>query len=444
MNSRQSSQPPSRLPSRQPSIRSQHRRSDAVPPPAILNDHLYSHLRDHEAPPPASTEYPPVKYSELGPRGETPPPRPPKPPQLRASSQPPETVCPAPPPSEHRPFSLIYSDDIIAPAPLLPLDPPPPTNIYNTLETDPSLQPLPQPSHYYHILETPGPAPQGEGPLPNGPSELVNGEAGKNLFDDPEYSPLHLARAGRVRAEGKEGKGGGVEVVDPRYAGDYERAPTYQLPTLTVSTSNIDPKYLGDYERDPTYIPPPPPHVQPEGARPPQPPRRRQSLGAVDALKYSGDYERDPAYLPPPRRRHSTKDKELVELKGGRGRGRSREGDKELVHLCGLQRSVSCGESEGRRVMGGGGRLPMPLAAKYQGDYERDPAYLAWLQGGGADPGLGVDYSYPHFDPEQLVPPHLASEYTTLEPALRDPPQQYARLTSDPPETTIVSITTTV
>lgn len=414
--------------------------------------------------PPVPAEYPPKEYSKLDLQTEAPPPRPPKPLQLRASSQPPEAITSSLQPStEQRPFSQIYSDDIIVPT-SISVAPPPPSNIYNTMEGSPAYQPHPPGKHYYHVLE--GPTSEGVGPATTEPrpeprpAKLVDQESERSLFDDPEYSQLNLASRGGGGEREAEGEGG-IEVIDPRYAGNYERAPTYELPKVTLPASEVDPKYLGDYERDPAYIPPPPPRKtsEGEGPRPPQPPRRRQSLGAVDVVRnYSGDYERDPAYQPPLQRRHSSKDKELVHLRRcGSGRGQDKElvqlkrcgsgrgQDKELVQLrAAAQQTEGCDGGGGLRGEGG---ERGPLFAKYRGDYERDPEYMARLQEGRGTESTGTctaDYSYPQFGCEELVPPHIPSAYKTLEAALRDPPQQYARLTSDPPETTIASITTTV
>ena len=145
----------------------------------------------------------------------------------------------------------------------------------------------------------------------------------KTLFDDPEYSPLK----GICKRM--------VEVVDPRYVGDYERSPTYTCPTVQMKASEIDPKYRGDYEWDPTYVP----KLSPRRAsfssvgahRIPKPDevlKRRKSLEADALHRYIGDYEWSPNYVPAPLRNGSS------------------------------------------------GPLP-GLDQKYSGNYERDPAYVA-------------------------------------------------------------------
>ena len=282
----------------------------------------------------------------------------------------------------------------------------PPTNIYRTLEDPPDPRrssSRPTSGHYYHVLENPVEGEAAENPprerdytspsrsrgievtLPVEPGQALTQ---KSLFDDPEYSPL--------KPVGKT-----IQVVDPRYTGDYERSPNYTIPRVNLSSHEVDPKYLGDYEWDATYIPKPPPRRKSvdEHHRPPRPPQRRQSLEVDPLAKYTGDYERDPTYVPPP-------------LRNGRT-----------------------------------GKESSELDPKYRGDYERDPDYMAGLvrQSSRQTKGNSAEYSYPYLASEDLVPPHIPHEYKTLEDALKDPPREYARLTSEPPDTTLIpSINTTV
>ena len=284
----------------------------------------------------------------------------------------------------------------------------PPTNIYHTLDDSPGPRKSssrPTSGHYYHVLENPAEGgvaevsprgPEGrdyarsrgtEVTLPVEPGESGQGAlTQKSLFDDPEYSPL--------KPVGKT-----IQVVDPRYTGDYERSPNYTIPRVNLSPHEVDPKYLGDYEWDPTYVPKPPPRRRKsvdEHRLPPRPPQRRQSLEIDPLAKYAGDYERDPTYVPPP-----------------------------------LRNGIESSE----------------LDPKYRGDYERDPQYMAGLvhKSSRQTEASSVEYSYPYLASEDLVPPHIPHEYKALEDALKDPPREYARLTSEPLDTTLVpSINTTV
>ncbi len=350
-------------------------------------------------------------------------------------------------------------------------------NIYQTLEDPKETKPR-ESGHFYHVLEGPSknskgkedsleydyattdgrwpvlPAKQngvvagqeqegaekgkGEGGGKGGKPE--DGKGGKtpplvtqrSLFDDPDYSPVKIPqRKGRAGGERRAGRGKeSIEVVDPRYVGDYERHPTYELPTVKLLARDVDPKYLGDYEWDPTYVPKPPPRqntpavsrlqrkgslqdrhlrairIEKEEDRPPKPPKRRQSLGAVDSVRlplanYLGDYERNPTYVPPP-------------LQNGKARH------------------------------GSVGKIPVDLLdPKYRGNYERNPIYVAQLiqkatkqaKGMSTAPSTGGGASLLG---DEAVPPHLPHEYTCLEDALRDPPREYATLTSELQDTATV------
>lgn len=281
----------------------------------------------------------------------------------------------------------------------------PRTSIYDTLpEPGDADEGQPFSGHYYHILENPVGEDATDGhkwpvrskvniPLPQGASGDVSMQ--KSLFDDPEYSSL------------KPGPRRSIEVVDQRYIGDYERSPNYVKPTMRLPAENVDPKYLGDYEWDPNYIPKLPSREPSCEETPPKPPQRRESLGAADRVdkparrdqlaNYVGDYERDPTYVPPPLRNGNVTP-QTIEL------------------------------------------------GKYRGNYERDPQYMAALVKRASRQGKGVsaEYAYPYPPLEDLVPPHIPHEYTALEEALRDPPQEYAKLTSDQPPLTPSSINTTV
>ncbi len=455
-------------------------------------NHPYSQLGPRDFPPPLSVQ-PTTEYSKLGPHTDSsPPPRPPKPLLLRRTSSNPTsssvardiTTKPRPPSATYtEPIATHSSPPLPPPHPSHPPPPlshhaaaiVPPVNIYQTLE-DPNEGKPRISGHFYHVLEGPSkdskekeesleydyattngrwPIPvakpngvvaprrgqDGEGMRKGGetPGEFKGkGGAGlvtqKSLFDDPEYSP--------VKIPPRRGGGGkdAIEVIDPRYVGDYERHPNYEMPTVKLSARDVDPKYLGDYEWDPTYIPKPPPRrktsagarLQRKGSlqdrhlravtigkeedRPPKPPKRRQSLGAVDSVrlplaKYLGDYERNPTYVPAPLRNGST----------GMGKGLPPSRSSDNV-----------------------GKIPVDiLDLKYRGNYERNPIYMAQLiqkaSKQGKHPGAGYSTGRVGSPSDDLVPPHLPHEYKCLEDALRDRPQEYATLTSDLPDTAAVN-----
>ena len=353
-------------------------------------DHVYSRLAHSVTnPPPPSlpANHPKNQYSKLERQhhSETPPPRPPKPPALRTVSNPTVTTT-AEVSSQH--LSRVYADPEIQNHTERRHNAVPSTNIYHTM--DDSRKTVP--SHFYHELEAE------ENSNTNGeysyaqterlltkaqPGQEENEESDtpKSLFDDPDYSSVELPQA-------KD-----VQMVDPRYVGNYERDPMYIPPTVKVPASELDPKYRGDYERDPRYIPKPPPRRNSCESRPPRPPQRRQSLEGDALTRYMGDYEQDPNYIPPPLRN-----------------GNMRKGlDK--------------------------------LDQKYHGDYERDPTYVMQKMRNASQKGkvTSTEYSYPYpptdaVSFEDLVPPHIPHEYKALEEVLLNPKQEYARLNSEPPE----------
>ena len=169
------------------------------------------------------------------------------------------------------------------------------------------------------------------------------------------------------------------QLREPQYLGDYERDPSYIPPTAAARMSAVDPKYRGDYEWDPSYLPKPPPRRHSTDARPP-PRRGGGNQEPSSSVNYKGDYERDPSYLPPSLR------------SGGK----------------------------------------QPLVPKYSGDYERDPSYMAHKLSG-SNKTTSLEYSYPSFPEDELVPPHIPHDYQALTDVLKDPPQQYARLNSAEP-----------
>ena len=340
--------------------------STSSPAPLVssINDEQpYSKLiRTPHVPPPLSPPLP-GDYSKLEQSAEQPPPRPPKPPSMKSTSR-----TPPPPPIVQNRRSQIYNDlndrDIEKGIRGSSRDEQPPVNIYRTLDGHANRD-----SYEYDYARESG------GWKVKSPED----EGGKGLFDDPEYSPL----------TGVRGKKKKIEVIDPRYIGDYERSPTYTCPTVQLNPRDLDPKYRGDYEWDPTYVPQPPPRrasfSSDTNRRIPKPMevlQRRKSLEADALHKYLGDYERNPNYIPPPLRNRSTK------IRGSK------------------------------------------LEHRYVGDYERDPLYMANKLAGNSE------YSAPYPAGDQtwaeLVPPHIPSEYTALEEAMKDPPQQYATLTSEP------------
>lgn len=352
------------------------RSSHSSPAPLVsnLNEEPYSRLvHGPHGPQPSLSPPVPNEYSKLEqtPAGDQPPPRPPKP----SSTKPTSRTPPPPPPAilQNR-ESQIYSE---------PSNPGaiekgvggssehlPPVNIYRTLEGHTNRDS----NEYDYARESGG-----------WKVRQSEDEGGKGIFDDPEYSPL---RGGSVKGRKT------IEVLDPRYVGDYERSPTYSCPTVQVKPSDLDPKYRGDYEWDPTYVPKPPPRRasvgSDSGKKIPVPSmviERRKSLEADALHKYSGDYERNPTYVPPPL----------------------------------LQNGNTKNETSS-------------LEYKYTGDYERDPLYMANKLSAN-----NSEYSAPYPNGDQtwadLVPPHIPHEYTALEDAMKNPPQQYARLTSEPPDT---------
>ena len=368
---------------------------DAIPSLDMTQDHTYSRLTHDTAPPPSlPANYPTNQYSKLERHSETPPPRPAKPPALRSLSNPVITTSTNAP--QH--LSCIYADpeDQNHPEHGSPV---PPTNIYHTMD-DSRQRTGDVKHHFYHVLDGKDGRQKSRGDdqadgeysyarsdvLPAKPpgqehSERSHGlSTSKNLFDDPNYSPVKIPQTKDIK------------VIDPRYTGDYERDPIYIPPAVKVPASEVDPKYHGDYEWDPNYIPKPPPRRNSADGRPPKPPQRRQSLEVEPLLRrYMGDYERDPNYVPPP-------------LQNGKA----------------------------------------ALDSKYRGDYERDPAYMVQLVRKTSRTGkvTSTEYSYPYpptltMTTEDLVPPHIPHEYTALQEALLDPPQEYAQLNPDPSETTL-------
>ena len=330
-------------------------------------------------------------YSKLEIQGSTPPALPPKPSSTKSNSRTPPPYTPryTSPPTYPERQSAIYCDltdtDIehrIRNSHVFS-----PVNIYNTLESNVE-SPMSPDGHEYQEL-----SPEGEKydygeeftdwRISN-VTETSKVSAEKSLFDDPEYSPLKDVHR--------------KDEVDPRYTGDYERSPTYTCPTVAKTFNGIDRKYRGDYERDPTYVPRRSPRrasCSAAGARripkPEEILKRRKSLEADALHKYTGDYEWSPNYVPAPLRN------------------------------------------------GSNGALAV-LDTKYSGNYERDPVYMAHFlkkSAQGKQRAQSVEYTIPGtISRESSVPPSIPHEYTQLEENTMDPPQHYARLSSQTPELT--------
>ena len=212
-----------------------------------------------------------------------------------------------------------------------------------------------------------------------------------------------------------------LELVDPRYLGDYERHPDYipkPLPVVLevsqdaldtppvppqrrqslshahkVGTNSktsvvmdsrpqngyeLDPRYQGDYERDPHYVLPLRNTTEPSPLD--------------DDDKYQGDYERDPNYVPPP---HS------LEIKPTRSpdHDRTYDGEKELWD---------------------------------EGDYERDPDYLRNQRMLPPQGSVGTRHTYAAtntLNESDLVPtPNHHHGYKALDSTLREPLRRYTQL----------------
>jgi hypothetical protein len=192
-----------------------------------------------------------------------------------------------------------------------------------------------------------------------------------------------------------------MKVVDPRYAGNYERHPDYEPPQVEIPRHQLQEKYRGDYERDPTYFS--------------RNPTRSFSVSAASSVgvvshartreqcsslttepvpdKYRGDYERSEDYVIPPSLRN-----------GNTGMGR----DDYVLE-------------------------PDP---SYRGAYERHPDYVPPLVKRSSKTRIQIltKDSAPNgrsFSMTDKRPSHLPHEYTALAAVTKDPARQYATLNSD-------------
>ena len=367
----------------------QHNFGSSPPPPsyngATVED-PYSRLVHDQFPGAGQVEVF-AGYSQLEIQ-ETIPPLPPKPPSTRSKSRtpPPHTSLVHSPPIHSERQSAIYNDltdnDIERGIKnnLLPH-----VNIYNTLDSSAEGLLSPGSQEYQELSPEIESYDYGEEftewRINHIPAEASKMSTQKSLFDDPEYSPL---------------KGMKKKVVDPRYAGDYERSPTYTCPTVEVKVGETDPKYRGDYERDPTYVlklSPRRASCSSAGAhhipKPDKILKRRKSLEADALHKYAGDYEWSPNYVPAPLRDGSS------------------------------------------------GPLPL-LDKKYSGNYERDPVYMAHVlkSAHGRLRAQSVEYTIPNTLSRENVVQHVSREHAQLKDDFMDPPHEYTRLNSRTPELT--------
>ena len=228
------------------------------------------------------------------------------------------------------------------------------------------------------------------------------------IFDDPTYSPpsekpgssSNGSRADAGSSSSRRARSASVKVVDPRYAGDYERHPDFIPPQIEIQRDQLQEKYRGDYERDPTYFSRNPTRsfsvsaasgtsVQCRG-RGDREHRSSLTLDPPVADKYRGDYERSEDYIPPPQRPVWNED--------------TRTDDYVLE--------------------------PDP---SYTGAYERHPDYVPPLIKRSSKTKIqilstdtvssnGVNSDRPN---------HVPHEYTSLAAVTKDPARQYATLNSD-------------
>ena len=217
-----------------------------------------------------------------------------------------------------------------------------------------------------------------------------------------------------------------------KYRGDYERDPSYVPPPFWNENMGTGPdsKYRGDYERDPSYVPPP---------------FRNENMGTGPDSKYRGNYERDPNYVPPP----------FWNENMGTGPDSKYRGDYERDpnYVPPPFRNENMGTGPDSKYRGDYERdpnyVPPPLKVgtrldnKYRGDYERDPIYMADLVRRAAEMTTSAEYSYPYPVTDDVVPPHVPHEYKALVEVMKDPPGEYARLKSEPPDTPTTTLSST-
>ena len=411
-----------------------------------LERHTYHHLRQHEGMQPLPLNYPEHEYANLGPRSNTPPPRPPKPqnfttPHSASVGVGPPISATAPPWNKQDSTSQSsgghianHVDSSVQASPAVESHSPgsassgvplqddkkddgsdefPRRSIYDTMPADSArgrLRTERQQQVASGVRER-GNSHTVEGPVKQhdrGYDQLIvsssspprkQRKASVTIFDDPDYSPPQE----RAEREGRRGGGGditgdmslpgSVRVVDPRYAGDYERHSEYVPPQVDIPREQLQEKYHGDYERDPTYFLTNPTrslsvsasHVLSQHQR-----QRCSSLTSEPRLdKYRGDYERSEDYcIPRP----------------------FQNGD------VGMEREQD---------------YVLEPDRNYTGAYERHPDYVPPLVKRSSKSKIQIlsrDGSDHTLHTER--PSHLAHEYTSLAKATKDPPQQYTTLNS--------------
>lgn len=289
-------------------------------------------------------------------------------------------------------------------------------------------------AHYYHMLEQ-----------QLGRDSLTSSVSGKS--DPSDRTQVRTLLSAEVVVGQRDGstshclREGGMEPVDPRYLGDYERHPDYipkppQLPPKASQGSadvppvpphrrqslnhnqrvgliarpsdtldpthpgdyEVDPKYQGDYERDPHYV---------------LPLCTTKSSPSTDDDKYQGDYERDPNYVPS----HS------FEVRRANPSGhyyRERETDVDSEDMW---------------------------DSKYGGDYERDPDYMRNKLMFSPQGSTGPNHNHPYAQTNTLSEGSPAAtmyhhnNYKALDSTRREPLRPYTQLSID--QTTNCSLSST-
>ena len=196
-----------------------------------------------------------------------------------------------------------------------------------------------------------------------------------------------------------------VKVVDPRYAGQYERHPDYVSPQVEIPREQLQEKYRGDYERDPAYFSRDPTrsfsvsssskHCT-AAASLDNKQQRSCSLSSPLPNKYRGDYERSEEYF-----------------------------------VSEPLRNGNVGTLAEQYVL-----EPDP---NYTGAYERHLNYVPPLVKRSSKTKihrLPKDRTTHSGSATEHRPANLPHKYTSLAAVTKDPPRQYATLNSDLSTTT--------
>ena len=416
---------------------------------SALDAHTYNHLRDHEGMEPIPLDYPLNEYSKLGPRSETPPLRPPKPPHIQqkgAIADDPLSNFEPPVLATTNPATVSERSPAVGAGNHVSRDSEQGgerdigsqreegrgEGIYDTMTTEGlRIQPgtaqgaLGESTANLDTRDYDNLA-LGEAALP--PSTTITAttttvtaspspvsgsrkqrKSSVKIFDDPTYSPPpekpgpNGSRGGSSRigngVASRHGRSASVKVIDPRYAGDYERHPEFTPPQIEIPRDQLQQKYRGDYERDPTYFSRNPTRsfsvsaassaAVSQGRGGGRERRSSLTLEPPVADKYRGDYERSEDYIPPPQRQVWNED--------------TRTEDYVLE--------------------------PDP---SYAGEYERHPNYVPPLIKRSSKTKmqiLSTDTVSNGVSSDR--PNHMPHEYTSLAAVTKDPPRHYATLNPD-------------